>query len=120
MTCRAVRGAITVEENSAEAVESATRELLLSVVQANRIKIKDIVQVIFSVTVDLNAQFPAVAARKLGWQYVPMLCTYELDVLGSLRKCIRLLLTCHTRTPQNKIKHCYLGGAVVLRPDLVK
>ena len=118
MTCRAVRGAITVEKNSVEAVESAAAELLLSIVQANKIKIPDIVSVIFSVSVDLNAQFPAVAARKLGWKYVPLLCTYELDVKGSLRKCLRVLLTYNTRAPQNKIQHQYLGGAAVLRPDL--
>ena len=120
MTCRAVRGAITVAENSVEAVESAATELLLAIVQDNKIKTRDIVSVIFSATVDLNAQFPAVAARKLGWQYVPLLCTYELDVKGSLRKCLRVLLTYNTRTSQNKIKHQYLGGATVLRPDLVK
>ena len=120
MSCRAVRGAITVTENSAIAIENATAELLREIVRANKIKIRDIVHVIFSVTVDLNAQFPAVAARKLGWNQVPLLCTYELDVKNSLRKCVRVLLTYNTRAPQNKIKHQYLDGAEVLRPDLIK
>ena len=118
--CRSVRGAITVERNTAEAIESATAELLLAVIQENKIKIKDIVNIYFSVTVDLNAQFPAVAARRLGWKTVPMLCGYEIDVPGSLRQCIRVMLTCHSKIPQAKIKHQYLAGAEVLRPDLVK
>ncbi|MDR1453441.1 MAG: chorismate mutase [Candidatus Margulisbacteria bacterium] len=118
--CRSVRGAITVERNTAEAIESATTELLLAVIQENKIKIKDIVNIYFSVTVDLNAQFPAVAARRLSWKTVPMLCGYEIDVPGSLRKCIRVMLTCHSKIPQAKIKHQYLAGAEILRPDLVK
>ena len=115
-----MRGAITVERNTAEAIEGATAELLLAVIQENKIKIKDIVNIYFSVTVDLNAQFPAVAARRLGWKTVPMLCGYEIDVPGSLRQCIRVMLTCHSKIPQAKIKHQYLAGAEVLRPDLVK
>ncbi|MDR1323186.1 MAG: chorismate mutase [Candidatus Margulisbacteria bacterium] len=118
--CRSVRGAITAEQNTAEAIENATAELLLALIQENRIKIKDLVNIYFSVTVDLNAQFPAVAARRLGWKTVPMLCGYEIDVPGSLRKCIRVMLTCNSKISQDKIKHQYLGGAEILRPDLVK
>ncbi|MDR1997177.1 MAG: chorismate mutase [Candidatus Margulisbacteria bacterium] len=120
MECRAVRGATTVSTNTAQAIEEATTEVLQQIIRENKIRIKDIVSVYFSVSVDLNAQFPAAAARKMGWTYVPMLCTYEVDVPGSLRQCVRVLLTYNTRRPQYKIKHQYLRDAVLLRPDLVE
>lgn len=120
MESRGVRGATTVSMNTTQAIEEAAVELLQMIVRENKIKIKDIVSVYFSVSVDLNAQFPAVAARKMGWKYVPLLCTYEVDVPGSLRKCIRVLLTYNTRKPQHKIKHQYLREAVLLRPDLAE
>ncbi|MDR2432038.1 MAG: chorismate mutase [Candidatus Margulisbacteria bacterium] len=120
MECRAVRGATTVANNTAREIEEATTEVLQKIIRENKIRIKDIVSAYFSVTVDLNAQFPAAAARKMGWTYVPMLCTYELDVPSSLRQCIRVLLTYNTRKAQHKIKHQYLRGATLLRPDLVE
>ena len=106
--------------NTAQAIEEATMELLQLIIRENKIRIKDIVSVYFSVSVDLNAQFPAAAARKMGWKYVPLLCTYEVDVPGSLRKCVRVLLTYNTRTPQHKIKHQYLRDTALLRPDLLE
>lgn len=120
MRCRAVRGATTVEANTAQDIEDATTEVLQKIIRENKIRIEDIVSVNFSVSVDLDAQFPAVAARKMGWNYVPMLCSYEIDVPDSLRKCVRVLLTYNTRAPQHKIKHQYLRGAAVLRPDLAE
>jgi chorismate mutase len=121
MECRAVRGATTVNTNTALAIEEATIEMLQKVIRENKIRIKDIVSAAFSVSVDLNAAFPATAARdKMGWKFVPMLCTYEVDVPNSLRRCIRVMLTYNTRRPQHKIKHQYLRGAELLRPDLVE
>lgn len=119
MECRAVRGATTVKANTPQAIEEATTEVLQQIIRSNKIRIKDIVSVFFSVSVDLNAQFPAAAARKMGWTYVPMLCSYEVDVPGSLRQCVRVMLTYNTRTPQHKIKHQYLRDAVALRSDLM-
>ena len=95
-------------------------EVLQQILWANKIRIKDIVSVWFTVSVDLNAQFPSVAARRMGWNYVPMLCSYEIDVPGSLRQCVRVILTYNTRKAQHKIKHQYLRDAVVLRPDLME
>ena len=120
MECRAVRGAITVKANTPQAIEEATTEVLQQIIRANKIRIKNIVSVLFSVSVDLNAQFPASAARKMGWTYVPLMCSYEVDVPGSMRRCVRVMLTYNTRTPQHKIKHQYLREAAALRPDLME
>jgi chorismate mutase len=121
MECRAVRGATTVNTNTPQAIEEATIEMLQKIIRENRVRIKDIVSANFSVSVDLNAAFPATAARdKMGWINVPMLCSYEIDVPNSLRRCIRVMLTYNTRRPQHKIKHQYLREAALLRPDLVK
>lgn len=119
MNVRGVRGATTVKENSSDEIVAATKTLLEKIISVNKIKPEDdIVVIIFSVTKDLNAEFPAVAARRLGWLYTPLLCTYEIDVPGSLEKCIRVLLLIDTEKKQKEIKHVYLGGAKELRPDL--
>jgi chorismate mutase len=120
MSCRAVRGAISVKKNSEKEILSAATELLQAIVTANRIKVKDIVSIIFTVTSDLNAQFPAQAARKLGWDNIPMLCAYEIKVKQSLRQCLRIMLTFNSWKPQSWIKHQYLRQAVQLRPDLAE
>lgn len=96
----------------------ATKEVLQAIITANKIAVADIVSVIFTVTKDLDAQFPAVAARELGWAMVPMVCTNELQVKKSLRKCIRVLLTYNSNKKQSEIKHQYLREASKLRPDL--
>jgi len=116
--CRGVRGATTVEENRAEAILEATRELLQAMVQVNGIEAADISSAIFTMTPDLDAAFPALAARELGWRYVPLLDAREIPVPGSLARCIRVLLHWNTDKPQDRIRHVYLRGAQSLRPDL--
>ena len=89
MLCRGVRGATTADENSRKAILTATRQLLALMIRVNGIKPEDVGSAIFSLTRDLDAEFPALAARQLGWLDVPLLCTYEVDVPGSLRRCVR-------------------------------
>jgi len=115
---RGIRGAITVERNTESEILRATGSLLRAIVSANKIKMNDVASVIFSVTKDLNAQFPAVAARKMGWRSTPLMCTEEIDVPGAIKKCIRVLLHVNTAKQQDKMKHVYMGAAGKLRPDL--
>ena len=115
---RGIRGAITVRENSPDEIVAATKELLQGLMEANNFKIEDICSAIFSATTDLNAQFPAVAARQIGWLFTPLLCTNEIPVPGSLQKCIRVLLHVNSTMTQEEIIHLYLGEAKSLRPDL--
>jgi len=118
---RAVRGATTVENNIAEEIYQATVELLKKMINENSIDSSEIVNVIFTLTHDLNAAFPAKAARvHLGWDTVPMICTQEIPVPNSLKKCIRVLITFNTTKFKNEIRHIYLREAQTLRPDLVK
>lgn len=118
MAIRGIRGATTVKVNGKKEIVSATEELLKKIVKANRLKADDIASAVFSVTRDLDAEFPAVAARRLGWIYTPLLCTNEIGVPGSLKKCIRILLHVNSNTSQKNIKNVYLNGAKKLRPDL--
>ncbi len=118
MLVRGIRGATTVEENTREGIVSRTREMLQAVIRRNDINVEDVVSVIFSVTDDLNAEFPAVAARELGWIYTPLMCTREIPVPGSLKNCVRVLLHVNTEKRQHEIIHVYLYGAEKLRPDL--
>ncbi|MGB9613380.1 MAG: chorismate mutase [Candidatus Margulisiibacteriota bacterium] len=115
MALRGIRGATAVGNNSKEEIISATKELLGEIVAANQLEIEEIASVIFSVTKDLNAEFPAVAARELGWNDTPLLCTYEIDVPGSLPRCIRVLLHVNTEKKQKEMKHIYLAEAQNLR-----
>jgi chorismate mutase len=117
MTLRGIRGAITVSNNKKAEMVAATEALLRKLVAANKIKVADIAAAFFSTTQDLNAEFPAVAARNLGWTYTPLLCTNEINVPGSLKKCIRVLLLVNSAKKQKDIKHVYLGNAKKLRPD---
>lgn len=112
---KAIRGAITADENTAEAITTATREMLREIEQRNNIVAADVISAFFSLTPDLTATFPARAARSIGWHSVPMLDTVEVNVPGSLPKTIRVLL--HVDM-QRDVRHAYLGGAVALRPDL--
>ena len=116
---RAVRGATTVNENNAEEIYSATVELLKQMTEYNSINPEDIVNVIFTLTHDLDACFPAKAARiELNWDEVPMICTQEIPVPDSLSKCVRVLITFNTSKTLKEIKHVYLREAQKLRPDL--
>jgi chorismate mutase len=117
MGCRGIRGAITVETDSAEAIVAATRELLVGMVVANGVVVSDMASVIFTMTPDLTAAFPARAARELGWRYVPLLDAQEVPVPGSLPSCIRVLLIWNTERSQEEIRHVYLREAASLRPD---
>ena len=121
MTVRGIRGAITAAENKEEAILEAARSLLEAMAAANPgLAAEDIASAWFTTTPDLNAAYPAKAARQLGWQMVPLLCTQEIPVPGGLPLCIRVLLHWNTEKKQDEIKHVYLGGAVALRPDLAK
>ena len=116
---RALRGATTVDENSAEAILVATDELLRALIDRNDLDSDEMVSCIFTCTNDLDAEFPAVAARRLGLSGVPLLCARELDVPGALPRCIRLML--HANLPATQVvEHVYLRGAAALRPDLGK
>ncbi|AEF94863.1 chorismate mutase [Desulfotomaculum nigrificans CO-1-SRB] len=116
---RGIRGATTVERNEAQEIFDATQELLRSILEQNQINIEDICSVFFTVTPDLNAAFPARAARAMGWDYVPLMCALESDVVGALPKCIRVLVHVNTSKGQKEMKHVYLRQAINLRPDLV-
>jgi len=118
MPCRGVRGATTAEANTSEEILRATRQLLALMVRENNIAQEDVVSVIFSTTRDLDAEFPAVAARQLGWLDVALMCTNELEVPGSLGRCIRILVHWNTSKPASEIVHVYTNGATRLRPDL--
>ncbi len=120
ITCRGVRGATTVQENSRDAILQATRQMLALMIRRNRMEASDIASAIFTVTRDVNAEFPALAARQLGWLEVPLLCGYEIEVPGSLPMCIRVLLHWNTSQTQSQIEHIYIHDAIRLRPDLSK
>lgn len=120
IVCRGVRGATTVESNTKEAILKATRQLLALMIRRNEIVPTDVASAVFTLTKDLNAEFPAVAARQMGWIEVPLLCGYELEVPGSLGRCVRILVHWNTSKDQNEIHHVYIHDAMALRPDLSK
>jgi len=117
MVCRGVRGATTSTENTRESILARTRELLKEMRDANDILPQDICSVIFTTTSDLNAEYPAVAARELGWYDQALLCTHEMNVPDGLEKCIRVLIQWNTSKPIEEIQHVYINGAETLRPD---
>ncbi len=116
--CRGVRGAIQAPENSVEGILGATRQLLEAMVRANGIRPEEVASIFFTVTPDLNAAFPALAARRMGWLQVPLLCAQEVPVPDDLPRCIRILLHWNTLRRPEEIVHVYLGAAAALRPDL--
>lgn len=118
MAVRGIRGATTAPANTKSDIIARTKEMLEALVKLNDINIEDIASAIFSVTNDLNAEFPAVAARQMGWIYTPLFCTMEIPVQGSLKSCIRVLLHVNMDRPQEEIKHVYLHEAEKLRPDI--
>ena len=117
MRCRGIRGATSVEANRPDAILEATTELLTELMQVNDLRVEDVASAYFTTTTDLNAEFPAVAANKMGWTGVALLCGHELDVPGSLAMCLRILLHVNTEKEQHQLVHVYLRGAKVLRPD---
>ncbi len=118
MRVRGVRGAITVETDDAAEIVAATKRLLAELVERNGIDTEEIVSVLFSLTGDLRAAFPALGARQMGWSNVPMLHFTEIAVPGALARCIRVLMHVNTTLGQAQVHHAYLEGANVLRPDL--
>jgi chorismate mutase len=118
MLVRGVRGATTVEANTVEAVLEATRELLAAMLKANEIDVEYVASAFFTTTVDLNAEFPAVAARDIVGTNVALMCGHEMNQPGGLPMCLRILLHVNTDEKAREIKHIYLRGARVLRPDL--
>jgi chorismate mutase len=118
MRLRALRGATTVEHNDAEAILDATEELLHAVMERNDLEPDAMVSCIFTCTGDLDAEFPAAAARRIGLNTVPLLCAREIDVPGSLPRVIRLMLHCYAPAEAAPPRHVYLREAAVLRRDL--
>ena len=117
MRLRALRGAITVTENQADAILAATDELVREVMERNALRAEDMVSCIFTCTNDLDAEFPAVAARKVGLEAVPLLCAREIDVPGAMPRVIRALVHYYAAVPHEPA-HAYLGPARALRSDL--
>ena len=121
MPIRGIRGATSVEENTTKAILFATRELLEEIKLSNpTLAAEDIASIIFTLTSDLNAVYPAQAARAMGWDMVPLMCAVEIPVPGSLPMCIRILIHWNTPLDQNSIHHCYCRQAIKLRPDLIR
>lgn len=118
MLTRGVRGATTVEANTPEAILEATKELLGAMLKVNEIDVEYVASAFFTATPDLDAEFPAVAAREMGWTDVALLCGHEMNKPGSLPMCLRILLHVNTEKPAREVKHVYLRGARVLRPDI--
>lgn len=118
---RGVRGAITVSADVPEEIMTETRRLALEMAKENHIDPEDVTSVMISTTTDISSAFPAKAVRTIEeWNYVPVMCTHEMDVPGSLPLCIRIMMHVNTEIPQKEIKHIYLNEAVKLRPDLLK
>lgn len=113
--CRGIRGATTATGNTKEAILTATSELLREVTKANDLSEQNMAAVWFTTTPDLNAQFPALAAREMGWTQVALLCGHEMAVPDDVPQCIRILLLVNTGKGQNELKHIYLNGATNLR-----
>ncbi len=118
MRVRGIRGAVQVAANTPEAILDAARRLVTEMVRANGVEPDDVAAVIFTCTSDLNATFPAEAARALGWDRVPLLCSREMEVPGSLPRVLRVLMLVNTTLAQDEVVHVYLGEAERLRPDL--
>jgi chorismate mutase len=117
---RGIRGAITIQEDNAAEVLQAAKELLEAIIAQNELNSQDIASIIFTVTNDIKSTFPAAAARTMGLNLVPLLCSQEIGVQGSLPLCIRILVHWNTNKSQEEIKHIYLKDASKLREDLYK
>jgi chorismate mutase len=121
MRFRGVRGAITVDANTEQAILDATLELLRAIIRMNEVDADDVAGVLFTVTPDLNAAFPAEACRRLpGWTHVPLMCAQEVPVPGALPRCVRILMLMNTTKTAAEVRHVYLRDAERLRPDLTR
>lgn len=117
MTCRAIRGATTADSNTAEDIHEATIEMLRTLLALNEMQPDDLVSLFFTTTSDLNATFPAVAARELGLEQIPLMCAHEMNVPGALDMVVRVLVHVNTAKEPSKIRHVYLKRAIELRPE---
>ena len=120
MPVRGIRGATTVTSNTRDEILAATKELLTAIIDVNGIHADDVASAWFTTTLDVTAEFPAVAARQMGWTAVPLMCSHEMGVAGSLPLCVRILLHVNTEKSPHEVSHVYLRGATALRPDLIK
>jgi chorismate mutase len=118
MWCRGIRGATTVDNDTVDDILRASKELLQMMIDANGVKPEDVACAIFTTTSDLDAAFPATAARQLGWTDVPLMCSKEIDVPGSVKGCIRILILYNTEKSADDIVHIYVKGASDLRSGL--
>lgn len=115
--CRGIRGATTATSNTAEDILEVTTDMIVAIARLNEIAPEDIASAIFTTTPDLNATFPALAAREVGWTEVPLICSHEMAVPGSLTRAVRILLHVNTTRSAAEIRHVYLNGARQLRPE---
>jgi chorismate mutase len=115
MWCRGIRGATTVDNNTREDILNAGKELLQKMIDANGLVPENVACAVFTTTQDLNAEFPAAAARQLGWSHAALLCAQEMNVPGSLQKCLRILVLYNTEKNANEIVHVYIKGATALK-----
>jgi chorismate mutase len=120
MRVRAVRGAVQVEANLRPAILDGTSELVTEVMSRNRLTPDEVISVIFTATADLDAEFPALAARQLGFGEVPLLCCTEIGVPGSMPRVVRLLMHVETELARSQVQHVYLRGAAALRLDIAQ
>ena len=120
MSVRAIRGAVQVEANTPEAISAGTKELLVEIMKANGLSHDEVISVHLTATPDLNAAFPAAAAREVGFESTPLLCAVEIDVPGALPRVVRAMATVETTLKSSEITHIYLGGAKALRRDIAQ
>ncbi len=120
MAVRAVRGAVQVAGNDRAEILAGTTELVTEVMSRNELSPDDVISVIFTATPDLTAEFPALAARQLGFQEVPLLCASELNVPGAMPRVVRLMMHVETGKPRSVLQHVYLRGAAALRLDIAQ
>ena len=120
MAVRAIRGAIQVEADDRDAILDATAELVTAVMTRNDLTPDDVISVLFTVTPDLTAEFPALAARKIGFHDVPLMCAAEIAVPGAMPRVVRLMAHIETDRPRSAIQHVYLRGAIALRLDIAQ
>lgn len=120
MTVQAIRGAVQVDAVDREAILEGTTELVQAVLDRNELTTEDVISVLFTATPDLTAEFPALAARKIGFHAVPLMCATEIPVPGAMPRVIRLMAHVETDRLRSQIRHVYLRGAVALRQDIAQ
>lgn len=121
MMMRGIRGAITVSADHPDEILKETKKLVLEMAKENDVEPDQVASVIISTTTDISSAFPAKAVRTIDdWTYVPVMCTHEMDVPGSMPLCIRVMMHANTAKSQQEINHIYMNDAVKLRPDLIK